>query len=83
MVALRGILAFAGGILDDKLIAILDDVGLRQELLQALAHTDGTVARTTTAVRRGEGLVEVDVHHVEAHVARTATPRIGLKLAPS
>ena len=71
MVGLRGILAVAGGILYDEAVAILDDVGLRQELLQALAHTDGTVARTTAAMRRGEGLVEVDVHHVEAHVART------------
>ena len=38
---------------------------------QDVAHGDGTGARPSPAVRRGERLVHVDVHDVEAHVART------------
>ena len=47
----------------------------REELLQSLTHTNGTRTRTTTSVRSGEGLVEVDMHHVETHVARTTSTK--------
>ena len=39
---------------------------------QALGHAHGARPRPSPAVRRGERLVGVDVHDVEAHVARPA-----------
>ena len=44
----------------------------REELLQTLAHTHRTGTRTAATVRRRERLVQVDVHHIESHVTRTA-----------
>ena len=52
-----------------------------QELLEALADTDGTAAGTATTMRRGESLVEVDVHDIEAHVARTAFAEKGVEVS--
>ena len=40
-----------------------------ETVLQAFAHADGTGSGTSAAMRRGERLVQVDVHHVEAHIA--------------
>ena len=51
-----------------------------QELLQPFAHANGTAAGTSTAVRRGEGLVQVDVHHIEAHVARACSAEHGVEV---
>ena len=51
-----------------------------EELLQTLAHTDRTTARTATAMRRGERLVEIDVHHVEAHIAWAAGTEHGVQI---
>ena len=65
-------LSASDGVLEAVAVAFLDDDGTREELLEALAHTDGTGAGTTATMRRGERLVEVDVHHVEAHVAGAA-----------
>ena len=51
-----------------------------EELLQSLTHTDRTAAGTTTAMRRREGLMEVDVHHVEAHITRTTGTEHGVQV---
>ena len=48
-----------------------DHARIGEELLQAFAHTDGAGAGSAAAVGSREGLVQVDVHHVETHVART------------
>ena len=42
-----------------------------QEGYQALRDADRAAAGTAAAVGRGEGLVQIEVHDVEAHVART------------
>ena len=46
-------------------------LGPGQEVDESLRDRDGTGARTPAAVGRGEGLVQVHVHDVKAHVART------------
>ena len=38
-------------------------------LLQPLSYAHGAGTRTATAMRGGESLMEIDVHHVEAHIA--------------
>ncbi len=38
---------------------------------KSFAHAHRTGARATAAVRRGKSLVQVDMHYIEAHVART------------
>ena len=48
------------------------DLGIGQIFLQTLAHAYRTAAGTAAAVGRGECLVQVDVHHVETHIARAA-----------
>ena len=50
----------------------------RQERLEHLLHGHRTRARTAAAVRRGEGLVQVQVHHVDAEIAgpRDADQRV-------
>ena len=45
---------------------------LGQELLQSLSYSNRTAAWATASVRSGESLVQVDVHHVESHITRTA-----------
>ena len=42
----------------------------RQERLQMLLHRHRTAARAAAAMRRGERLVQIDVHHVDAEIAR-------------
>ena len=42
----------------------------RQEWLQDLLHRHRTAAGTAAAVRRRERLVQVEVHHVDAEIAR-------------
>ena len=51
-----------------------------EERLQALAHTNRTRAWATTAMRRGEGLVEVDVHDIEAHITRATGSEHGVEV---
>ena len=46
--------------------------GIGQKLLQSGTHTNRSCTRTATAVRCRECLVEIDVHNVESHIARTA-----------
>ena len=49
-------------------VSLLTDARRGQEGLQSLAHHDGARAGTSAAVRRGEGLVDVEVHHVDPHL---------------
>ena len=42
----------------------------RQERLEHLLHGDRTRAGTAAAVRRRERLVQIQVHHVDAEIAR-------------
>ena len=55
---------------------------LREERLQTFAHAHRTSTRTTTAMRRRERLVQVDVHHVEPHIARTTRTQHGIQVSP-
>ena len=48
---------------------LVDDDGRGQEGLENLLAGDGAGAGTASAVRRGEGLVQVEVHDVDAEVA--------------
>ena len=50
----------------------------RQERLEHLLHRHRTGARTAAAVRRREGLVQIEVHHVDAEIAgpRDADQRV-------
>ena len=52
------------------MLAVLDDHRDRQERLEDVAHGDRAAAGAAAAVRLRERLVQVDVHDVEAHVAR-------------
>ena len=45
------------------------DQRLRQEVRQMRGHTDRSHTRSAAAVWDGEGLVQIEVHHVEAQVA--------------
>ena len=46
-----------------------DDMRFGQVVDEFLTDHDGTASGTATAVRSGEGLVEVEVHHIDAAVA--------------
>ena len=46
-------------------------------------QNDRPRARPAAAMRRRKGLVQVDVHGVDAEIAGRATPTIALKFAPS
>ena len=50
----------------------------REVGLENLLHADRTRARTAPAVRRREGLVQVDVQDVGADVTRTRDPAKGI-----
>ena len=54
-----------------RAVRLGDDHRRRQERLQNLLAGHRPRARTASAVRRGEGLVQVQVHHVGAEVAGT------------
>ena len=43
-----------------------------QECLQVLAHADRSNARSASAVRNAEGLVQVQMAHVRSEMARAA-----------
>ena len=51
-------------------MAVFHDARIGQELLKTCAHTYGACAGTASAMRGREGLMEIDVHDVETHVAR-------------
>ena len=52
-------------------VGVLHHARHGEERLETLAHTHGAGAGTAAAMRGGEGLVEIDVHDIEAHVSRT------------
>src|SRR5207253_2125194 len=56
--------------LDERVrVSALADDRAGQERRQMLFDRDRAAAGAASAMRRGEGLVEVDVHHVKAQVA--------------
>ena len=59
-----------------------DDLRARQERLDAVRHRDRPGARPAAAVRLREGLVQVVVHDVEAHVARPRAAHDGVEVRP-
>src|SRR3546814_5808429 len=52
-----------------EVIALLRDERQRCERSQSFGQHDGTRPRATAAVRGREGLVQVDVHRIDAEVA--------------
>src|SRR5215217_3277417 len=54
--------------------------GPRQELRQILAHSHWTRAGTAAAMWRGEGLVQVEVHDVDADVAGSRDAEDGVEV---
>ena len=64
-----------GAVLDQaQPIAVVDDEGQRRIGRQRLRQHHRAGARAAPAVRRREGLVQVDVHGVDAEVARPHPP---------
>src|SRR3546814_4825536 len=67
-----GVMILRRFLLDEGVvIVLLLDEGKRREGRQCFGEDDGTRTGPASAVRRGEGLVQVDVHRVNAEVART------------
>ena len=64
------------------MVAHLDHGRPWQAAFEALAHADRPGTRSATAMGRGESLVEVDVHHVEAHVTRAADAEHRVEVGP-
>ena len=62
--------------------SIFDDANQRlgQEVRQMRGHTDRAHTRSAAAVRDGEGLVQVEVHQVEAQVAGTDDAEQGVQI---
>ena len=56
-------------------LPVVGDDRARQEALQVLLDPDCGAAKAERAVRRGEGLVQVELAHVEAGVARAHDPQ--------
>jgi hypothetical protein len=56
---------------------------VRQERREVRAHADRADARAAAAVRDAERLVQVEVRHVGAELARRASPTSALRFAPS
>ncbi len=59
---------------------LLADQRDRHERQQALGHAHRAGTRTTAAVRRAEGLVQIHVDHVEAHIARAHLAKDGVEV---
>ncbi|MBA7690371.1 hypothetical protein ES703_98897 [subsurface metagenome] len=55
---------------------------LGQESHQVLHHTDGSGAGAAPAMRGGEGLVQVDMGYVEAHVHRAGQAHESVEVGP-
>ena len=63
-------------------VSVLHHSRLGQELFQSAPYADRAASRAASAVRGGEGLVQVDVHHVEAHVTWAAYAEHGVEVCP-
>ena len=67
---------------DGVLPAVAAQGGAGQEGGQKGLAPHRAAARAAAAVGGGEGLVEVEVAHVEAHVARPGHPHDGIEVGP-
>ena len=64
---------------DDSEVAVeTGHLDLGETLGHFFGHAHGAAAGTATAVRRGEGLVQVQVHDVKAHVSGTHNTQHGV-----
>ncbi len=63
-------------------LAVLTNERNRQERLQSGVDRHRPRAGSAAAVRGGKGLVQVHVHHVEAHVARSRLAENGVEVGP-
>ena len=59
---------------------VAHDLGPREERVDAVGHGDRPGARPAAAVRLRERLVQVEVHDVEAHVARAGDAHHGVEV---
>src|SRR5581483_2036804 len=70
------------GLEPERSVLVALDQGPGEVARELLRHGDRAGARPSPAVRRGERLVRVDVHDVEAHVARTAAAKDRVQVRP-
>ncbi len=70
----------AFGVLDQFELAPLADEGHRREGRQRFGQHHRARTRTTAAMRGGEGLVQVDVHGVDAEIARPHDAHDGVEV---
>ena len=56
------------------------NVWLWQELYKVCSYTNRTATRTATAVRSRESLVDIDVHYIKSHIARTCNTQQWVKV---
>ena len=61
-------------------IVFAHDQRRRQMRQQTLTHADRARARPAAAMRRGKGLVQIHVEHVEAHIARPYAAEDGVEI---
>src|SRR5207249_9198014 len=58
-------------VIKGPLVASAFEARYRQERLQDFLHGNRSAARTSTAVRSGKRLVQVEVHDIDAEIARS------------
>ena len=51
-----------------------------EEGFQALSYTNGACTRSSTAMRSRECLVQIDMHHIKAHVTRAGSTQHGVQV---
>ncbi len=69
-----------GGLFLRVHVAALFHPWRRQEGREMALDAHGTTAGTTSAVRRGEGLVQIEVHHIETEIARPRDAHQGVEV---
>ncbi len=64
--------------------SVLDaaSLGTREELDQTRGHRYWSRARSAATVGRGEGLMQIHVHDVKAHIARAHRAQDGVQVRP-
>ena len=62
----------------DSTSRVFADDGRRQEIDEVRRDADGAVAGTAAAVRNAKGLMRIEMHEIEAHVARTRVAHQGV-----